>query len=73
MLTTAQQTVASTTVSNHPAATAWILICGGLFELVLGPALWRNYRGIANKPHRGLGLRGQQRFGMLLTLAGPRQ
>jgi hypothetical protein len=71
VLIAAQQAAASTTVSHNPTATAWILICGGVFELVFGPALWRNYRGIASKPHRGLGLRGQQRFGTLLTFAGP--
>jgi len=71
VLTVAQQAAASTTVSHDPTATAWLLICGGLFELILGPALWRNYRGIANKPYRRLRLRGQRRFGMLLTFAGP--
>jgi hypothetical protein len=42
-----------------------------MFEVVFGPLLWRNYRGIASKPSRGLGRRGQQRLGMVLTFAGP--
>ena len=54
---------------GHP--TGWIFICGGIFEMIYGPTLWRNYRGITNKPYRGLGSRAQQRAGMLLTLAGP--
>jgi hypothetical protein len=63
--------MASASANTDPAASGWILICGGVFEVLYGPMLWRNYRGIANQPTRGLGLKGQRRLGMILTFAAP--
>lgn len=71
MISSVRELSAGSEVSNDPTATAWFLICGGAFALLYGPLLWRNFRGIANRPHRGLDLRGQQRFGLLMTFVGP--